>query len=434
MNRYLVGPLVVLLVLLAGSVAYAAIIEGDGGDNTLLGSSSDDTIYGYAGADTIDATQGGADIVKGGKGADKIDAVDGVGDDDIQCQDGNADEAWFDTGDTTSNCETKHETPIPACNGVQVSPSQNLATIAANNPAGTTFCLADGTYILSSEVAVQSGDKFIGVYSDGSRPVVRSDGAISWSEGDGARVTGGSQQQNIFELGTATNTLMQGITARGGAHSNACEPDCGRGFAHGSGNNIFDDVQADYNENQGIGNCGEGSIIRNSLLTRNGNADSARDGGPVGAAGIKCGAGFSVESSSTSDNYWIGVWCDTACEWLVVEDSTTSDNGKAGISYEIADGTQQSSFARNVIKNNGRLPEANRRAGIVVNSSRNADISFNTFGGNTVAGDSPASYGVQIVEDDRPPVTDDIQVHNNTMNGDVLGGCGLSGVTCSNNT
>lgn len=330
--------------------------------------------------------------------------------------------------------------PPPSCTGgVPVTPSQNLAAVAAAHSGATTYCLADGTYTLpgTDEVAVESGDEFIGQYSDGSRVLVKSDGTYSWSEADGARVVDSTPQANILDLAGASDTVVQGIRVSGASHDNACEPDCGRGAAHGNGNNVFSDFEASYNENAGIGSCGAGTIVKNgSLLTRNGNTDSARDGGPVSAAGIKCGAGFSVLSgSSASDNYWNGVWCDTDCEWLVVEDSTTSDNGKAGIDYEIADGTQQSSFARNTIKNNGRLPGANRRAGILVNSSRNLDVSFNTFGGNTVAGESPASYGVQLLDDSRPPVTGDIQVHDNTMLGDQLFGCDLpDNVSCTNNT
>jgi hypothetical protein len=59
-------------------------------------------------------------------------------------------------------------------------------------------------------------------------------------------------------------------------------------------------------------------------------------------------------------------------------------------------------------------------------SSKNVDAYNNTFGSNV-------GYGVEIDEDSRPPTMSNIKVHDNTMNGDSLKGCTLSGASCQNN-
>ena len=318
-----------------------------------------------------------------------------------------------------------------ATNAVKVTPTQDLVSVAKNNPAGTTFCLADGTYTLTAEVPVQTGDKFVGAYSDGSRPIVQSNGKISWTASKGVQVTGGSQQKNIFSQYGASDTLLKGLEVRGAAHDNSCEPRCGRGSAYGNGNNDFEDVKMTLNEYQGIGNPGDGSEVRNSILSWNGNYDGGRDGGPVGDAGIKSGNDFRIVNSDLVDNYWIGAWCDTNCENMTVDDSDLSRNGKAGVSHEIASG--DTSYVRNsTLQDNGKGIDGfeTSRAAIMIVGSRTMEVSGNTFGNNNThaviarddlrGGDGHNLY--------------DINIFNNTLNGDTINGCSDDGVTCSDNT
>src|SRR5918998_924262 len=56
-----------------------------------------------------------------------------------------------------------------SCSGKDVYPSQNLTNVAGSSPAGTTFCIHDGTYNISSPVRVQNNDKYIGLYDDSTR-------------------------------------------------------------------------------------------------------------------------------------------------------------------------------------------------------------------------------------------------------------------------
>ena len=88
------------------------ILDGVGGDDTLRGRSSNDTLEGAGGNDDLRGDAGNDEML-GGAGNDVLDGDDnGLGDDDIDCG-----ESWFDddlgifnTEDTVSNCERiRHE-------------------------------------------------------------------------------------------------------------------------------------------------------------------------------------------------------------------------------------------------------------------------------------------------------------------------------------
>lgn len=49
-----------------------------------------------------------------------------------------------------------------ACQGVSLTPSNNVQAVLDQHPAGTTFCFAPGTYRLASALKPDSGDKLIG--------------------------------------------------------------------------------------------------------------------------------------------------------------------------------------------------------------------------------------------------------------------------------
>ena len=67
-----------VMVLVFAGVALAALIKGDDGPNTLVGTPKGDAIYGYGGADRIHAW-GGDDTLRLGEGSDEGRA--GPGDD-----------------------------------------------------------------------------------------------------------------------------------------------------------------------------------------------------------------------------------------------------------------------------------------------------------------------------------------------------------------
>ena len=99
-----------VMVFMFAGVALAALIEGDDGANTLVGTPKGDAIYGYGGADRIEGRGdalhlgGGSDVGYGERGDDYIRAVDGT-EDSIFCGPG-SDRARANPGDNVAEgCE-----------------------------------------------------------------------------------------------------------------------------------------------------------------------------------------------------------------------------------------------------------------------------------------------------------------------------------------
>lgn len=310
--------------------------------------------------------------------------------------------------------------PQPAfganCSGVQASPGQDLAAVAASRPAGTTFCVADGEYLVASRVVAQDGDRFVGVYSDGTRPRIKT-----------------ATADHVIFVGGADGVLVENLRVEGAVHDDLCEPDCGRGVGGPGSNLTVKNVRATSNENQGVGGTGPGLLIEDSELDHNGTPEATN--GKVSAAGVKAVNSFTVRDSYVHDNLWDGVWCDEDCGRLVVENSRIEDNGKAGVHFEITPKTNlavepsraSALVAGNTIRGNGYTSAPTRKAEMIIVSSQNADVRDNEFGGSP----SPA---VLLGDDDRA-LTANNAVRNNTLNGDDLASaCGRFGTVCEGNT
>jgi hypothetical protein len=294
-----------------------------------------------------------------------------------------------------------------SCTGKHVYSGANLVSVAAGAPGGTTFCIHQGTYRVSQAVIVQSGDRFIGVYpTSDPRPTVTTTSA-----------------QRVLNAGGSTGALIQGLRVEGAVGDQSCQPNCGRGISGGT-NLTVDDVRATNNKNQGIGGTGSGLLVKNSEIDHNGSSPFAQQTYRETAAGIKSDDPMSIQNSFIHDNYWAGVWCDDNCGTLRVQNSTLTGNGKAGIHTEISIGPQV--ISGNTIKGNGHFESWSLEAGLLITSSRSLNVYNNTFGNNR-------DHGVRVVEDSRSPVTGNVSIHDNTMNGDRFKGCSLSGVSCFEN-
>jgi hypothetical protein len=306
--------------------------------------------------------------------------------------------------------KSKHPPAAAVCRGVQVYPSQDLASVANSKPPGTTFCVNDGHYYVSQNVSVQSKDEFIGVNSDSTKPEV---------EGTGA--------EHIFHTKGSNGAHIANLAISGAVGGDYCEPNCGRGIGGGGENLTVENVRAYNNPNSGIGGAGSNLVVRNSTFDHNGSPSFARDGGPVSSAGIKSVNSMYIFNSRFIDNYWTGVWCDMECGAFAVHDSTIIGNGKAGIHYEISTGPTV--LEGSVVRHNGGSPQASstRNAGILLTGSSGADAYGNKLGGN-------AKHGVLIVADSRTGGSiSKVTIRGNAMKSDTIKGCNVPGVTCASN-
>jgi hypothetical protein len=292
------------------------------------------------------------------------------------------------------------------CTGVQVSPGEDLARVAAARAAGTTFCIRDGNYPVASKIVVQSTDIFKGIYSDGTRPSVTTTTA-----------------EQIFDANGSTGATISGITVSGAVGDTSCQPECGRGISGGT-NLTLDDVRAEENENQGVGGTGANLVIRNSVFDSNGTREFYADGTYASAAGVKSVNSMFIYNSRATDNAWVGFWCDLECGAFEVHDSVASRNGKGGIFYEVSTGP--AIFEGNLLRNNGYSEIWRRPGGLLMVSSQNANAYGNTFGSNNEA-------GIRVTDEERAPEVSNIKIHDNSLRNDPLIGCTVSGVLCSKN-
>jgi len=293
-----------------------------------------------------------------------------------------------------------------ACSGKHIYAPQNLTNVAGSSAGGTTFCIHDGIYNISTPIQVQNNDKFIGLYDDGSRPQITT-----------------TKAKQVFAAGNSNGATIKGLKVSGAVGGDYCKPGCGQGIRGGDNLTVYD-VWATGNMNQGIGGAGPGLRVENSLIDGNGSYAFTSNSDVNTSAGIKTTNSVTVLNSRITNNYWNGLWCDEQCGAMTVKNSVLSGNGKAGIHYEISTGPAV--VAGNTIKSNGGLERANQHDGLLIVSSAHVDAYNNTFGNNVGA-------GFKVLEDSRSPNVSDVSIRDNTMNSDGMIGCVLSGVDCLNN-
>jgi hypothetical protein len=288
------------------------------------------------------------------------------------------------------------------CTGLEVFEGANLVTVAKGAPAGTTFCIHAGTYtIAGTPIPVQAGDRFIG-------------------EGRHSVFVTTTLAKQVFKGTPAPGALIEGMDISGAQESSSCKVQCGRGIFISGDNVTLRDLYVHHNENTGAAGMQAGSVVENSEFAFNGSPAL------VGccAAGLKVAAQVTVANTHVHHNTGNGVWMDVCGKGLVVKGSTIESNTRSGVRYEHARSCEGlATIVGNVIRNNN-TSNHNDSAGVRVNSAPNADIGFNTFGGNLRAGVS--------VGGTRGPVTGTV-IHDNVMNGDAVKGCSITGVTCFNN-
>lgn len=96
------------------------------------------------------------------------------------------------------------------CSGVEMTPSDDLAAVAAAHDPGTTYCIHDGAYSVAEPIVVQTSDIFVGLYSDGSRPRVKTEVA-----------------EHVFYYPAGEHdALIRGLDVSGARGGNYCEPNC----------------------------------------------------------------------------------------------------------------------------------------------------------------------------------------------------------------
>jgi hypothetical protein len=355
---------------------------------------------------------------------------DGVPDASDNCPDVPNSGQGDSDGDGIGNRCDDGSTPQPpnwTCQGNQITPGEDLDAIINNDSSGTgtRFCVHAGTYQVSTQATLKTGDKLEGepgtttkvdtatkptpvvkLVGTSSDNLLRADGngiSITWVDLTGARGTG---------IGT-------GAIAAGSAGSDF----------------LVQYARIHNNASLGISNM-KGRVFESEFFS---NSESSSAQG-VNASAVKGITEFEAWRVYVHDEQGNGLWCDGGCaednfrtNGFWVHESVVVNSGRAGIRYE--NSPNQALIANNEVHGNGRTE---RRGGIDIRDSQNADVIGNNLGPATIAGVSyPANgerIGIRATDSGRSDRVNlsNILVQGNNLNGDRIVTCGGQ-VACSNN-
>jgi Right handed beta helix region len=304
---------------------------------------------------------------------------------------------------------------------VEIRPGQDIDNIINNpsiNPSGTaiTFCVHAGTYQVSTQATLKTGDKLEGepgptptavgparkptpvvkLVGTGSDNVLRADGngiSITWVDITGARGTG---------IGT-------GAIAAGSAGSDF----------------LVQFARIHNNATLGISNM-KGRVFDSEFFS---NSESSSGQG-VNASAVKGITEFEAWRVYVHDEQGNGLWCDGGCandsaraNGFWVHESVVVNTNRAGIRFE--NSPNQALFENNEVRGNGRTEH---RGGIDIRDSQNALVRNNILSDNNGIGVRATDSG----RSDRVNLSN-ILVEGNDLGGDRIINCG-GPVVCSGNT
>lgn len=329
---------------------------------------------------------------------------------------------------------------------VRVAAGVDLATVAAARPASTTFCLGEGTFVLTESVEPEPGDAFIGAGRDVT--FIRPSGVDSPANGfvpPGPGDTGAPPvTYQAMDIGGFTEPIA----------ATDCDNACGTAIWNKGdpleGGVILRDVRCHDNGTSCVGH-GFGSVVADSIeCDRNGfHPDSIR-GDFRSSACIKLSEGsLTLRNSHIHDNGFDGIWCDFCGNTVfLVENNVIVNNGRSGVHWEASGHFEESDHAivrGNVIQGNGDncdpdegdpvrpLDGSQLAAGVIVEDGQNILIEGNTFGGNSACEDGGFRAVRMYDTPDREPTNANIVIRDNALNSDSIHTCSSSGVICEGN-
>lgn len=289
---------------------------------------------------------------------------------------------------------------IPRCVGVDVPITDNIATDINSNVAGTTFCLAAGTYTVTSRIVTKSN-------------------ITLWGRGQGKTIISGLSGGN-----NASITLMDGSSLTGGDNTTGVtlrnltiqnyivsSTENWNWMVRSGANWTFDHVEmtasggtalrlggkttvlgGSYHDNQHNGMSAEGNTagLNNGSLIKgvevsfnnlrgdavNNDASGIKFCGTTGAVGTGSDDHISFINNYIHDNKANGLWSDCHNTGWIITGNTITNNFCAGIEYETSD---SGLIAHNVINNNGISCPNNGEVSscVAVFSSSNVTVQYN---------------------------------------------------------
>ena len=321
---------------------------------------------------------------------------------------------------TTTAPVTTTTSPPSGCVGVQVAAGANLATVAANNAAGATFCLAAGTYNLTGDgVPLQSGDKWIGAVGPNGERLSILDGGMSAVKAFKCVCSGGEIRNVIVQKFNApiqsqpfgsgiTNFLWDNIESR---FNN------GRGFFTFDGT-ILRNSYIHHNQQLGIGGSGDNVLVENNEIAYNNPVGEIMPGFEAGGSKWTNTNGSTIRGNYFHHNCGAAIWFDgSGNSNVLIENNISEDNWGVGIFMELFG-------ANGVVRNNVVSRNTFGSAGVICQNTPggestgagNGGIRINGAAGVEVYGNVLVDNdgGVSSTQDDRKASTG-LYVHDNTI-------------------
>jgi hypothetical protein len=354
---------------------------------------------------------------------------DGLDNDGDSLIDYPADPGCASRGD---NDESNQPPPPTGCVGVNVPAGANLGTTFASYGAGTTYCLAAGTYTV-----VDTTD-FNGVRMDS--------GDVVWGAGKGLTIIDAGTEVHV--VGTVNGAFVPytfrdlsiGNSGQAIPLGSNCLGNCGTAFTSGSPTLL--NARCFNNGMNCVGFGAGDAVLDNVECDGNGYQPVELN---QSASCVKLNHGdLTVRNSNIYDNVGVGLWADYCddCKWLI-ENNQIVRNGTDGVMWEVSGffvAGDNAIVRNNTIQDNGWKTwelDLGGHGGVVANDGVNLDVYGNTYGGNkfwTASQGDICCRGMTAYDGTRQPGDlYNVNFHDNTMNGDIVGACTLAGVTCSNN-
>ena len=265
------------------------------------------------------------------------------------------------------------------CKGVSIRPSQasSLPSIVKDHHAGTTFCLAAGTYNLRRVIVPRRGDSFIGA-GPGRAGTVMECSAVSF----------------CFDIIFVSDVLVRSLSVRSATQANMK-----LGLS-----TVIDRITSIGGGNMGLqanGGAGQAAddVVKNSIIE-----GSATNCGAFGGPGYCAGFKVNGVSGVVIKNNLFRHNCGSAALWLdinargnfVLRNNTSINNNAGGLaSCGDTDGIRVEISCFGTVSGNKVYGNAGDQIDIV--NSNNILVS-----GNHVTATGSGNFGIRVLGSDRP--------------------------------
>ena len=248
------------------------------------------------------------------------------------------------TTSTISTSTTTTTTTIPttttapsACVGVQVTAGSGLGSAMSAAPAGTTFCLGAGIFLISAALPFQSNDKVIGARGP---------------TGERLSILSGGGTTSYLVTATNSGVLIQGLVIERFANASQQGVNTGAQTAWtwddlevrenaGHGIHTHDDSKVTnswihHNHQAGLGGSGDRVLIEGNLIEWNNYLGEFDWGFEAGGSKWVNAAGLIVRNNVSRNNCGPGLWTDgTGNVGITYQNNVVTDNHGPGIMHEI---------------------------------------------------------------------------------------------------